>query len=397
MLARDGVRATFGRTLRWIGASVAGENREWLVAPEDAARTDWTEKPDNLRHPVVVRSGPVEIAWISSVPGEESGGHHNLFRFIKFAEEAGHRSTIYLYDQSNRNLRGLQSMLRSSSAYPDLDARIVPYDPAVGVEPQTQAIFATGWETAYPAYLDRSSARRFYFVQDFEPSFYAVGAEYVLAENTYRFGFHGITAGRWLARRLHDEYGMTTDSFDFAVERSRYHVLADAPRSELFFYARPATARRAFQLGLLALTDFHAIRPDVTINLAGGTLAGWHVPFPHRNHAAVDVGRLNELYNRCAAGLVLSLTNMSLLPMELMSSGVVPVVNDAPNNREVFDSPYIEWSEPSPPALARSLIRAVEHPDPAARARAMSESLADSDWAASGRQFVAAFERGMRG
>jgi hypothetical protein len=30
---------------------------------------------------------------------------------------------------------------------------------------------------------------------DFEPWFYPMGTDYVLAENTYRFNFYGFTAG----------------------------------------------------------------------------------------------------------------------------------------------------------------------------------------------------------
>ncbi|MDK6419994.1 glycosyltransferase family 1 protein, partial [Actinotignum timonense] len=84
-----------------------------------------------------------------------------------------------------------------------------------GVGEEVDAIFSTGWETAYPSYLDRSNARRYYFVQDFEPSFYSVGSESVLAENTYRFGFEAFTAGRWLAKKLSTDYGMKTHPFDF--------------------------------------------------------------------------------------------------------------------------------------------------------------------------------------
>ena len=61
----------------------------------------------------------------------------------------------------------------------------------------SDAVFATGWETAYPVFNDAGDARKCYFVQDFEPLFYPVGSEYVLAENTYRFNFFGITAGKW--------------------------------------------------------------------------------------------------------------------------------------------------------------------------------------------------------
>ena len=49
--------------------------------------------------------------------------------------------------------------------------------------------------------------RRLYFIQDFEPLFYPAGAEYVLAEETYRFGFRAITVGPMLADLLRDRFG----------------------------------------------------------------------------------------------------------------------------------------------------------------------------------------------
>lgn len=397
LLRYQGPRKFVAKAFKKVGAVIGGEDKRMLVSPEDAAAADWTMRPEALRHPTVVKSGPLEIAWITSPPGAESGGHQNLFRFIKFAESAGHLSTIYLYDQTGHSMRAVRNMLAWSSAYPDLRARILPYDPAVGVAPETQALFATGWETAYPAYLDPSPARRFYFVQDFEPMFYPTGSESVLAENTYRFGFHGITAGGWLAQKLRSEYGMKADHFDFSVERSLYRVTNTGARSEIFFYARPVTARRGFELGIFALTDFAALRPDITINLVGWDVSDWHIPFPHRNLAALDISQLTDVYNRCAAGLVLSLSNMSLLPLELMASGVAPVVNDAPNNRLVSDSPFIDWVEASPPAIARKLVEVVDRADAPARSVAMSASLAGLDWSHSGTQFLAALERAMRG
>ena len=51
-------------------------------------------------------------------------------------------------------------------------------------------------------------------------AFYPAGSEALLAEATYRFGFHGITAGRWLADRLRRDYGMQADHFDFGRDLS---------------------------------------------------------------------------------------------------------------------------------------------------------------------------------
>ncbi|GAA0427752.1 MULTISPECIES: glycosyltransferase family 1 protein [Leifsonia] len=399
LLKNHGPRATYGY-LRSKLVQVAGPQKpRLLVDLGDAAAVDWTVLPERITDPISVADRPSRIAWIMSPPGKESGGHQNLFRFIKFAEQAGHRCDVYLYHAGEVavDLQVVRSMLAASEAYPDLDGDIQVWDRDRGVADGTDAIFATGWETAYPAFLDSSRARRFYFVQDYEPLFYPLGSEALLAENTYRFGYHGITAGGWLAHKLGTDFGMKTDHFDFSVDRSLYRYENAERRNEIFFYARPVTPRRAFEFGLVALEDFARARPDVTINLAGWDVSNWEIPFAYNNLSSLQLSELNAVYNRCAAGLVLSLSNMSLLPLELLSSGVIPVVNDGPNNRMVSDNPYIEYVPASPIAIARKLVEVVERPDAPEHARLASESVGGTTWAESGRTFVDAFERAMRG
>ena len=270
------------------------------------------------------------------------------------------------------------------------------YDPVQGVSEEAQAIFATSWETAYPAFLDASPAKRFYFVQDFEPYFYPQGSQSLLAENTYRFGFHGITAGGWLSHKLSTEFGMKTDHFDFAVNSEIYSISNLRPRNEVFFYARPSTPRRGFELGLLALQELARQRPDVTISLAGEYLDPSQVPFAHKSLTIMTLPELNVVYNRCVAGLVISASNMSLLPLELLGSGAVPVVNDAPNNRMVTDNPFIEYVADTPAAIARKLIELVDREHDEARLKDMAASLVGTTWEHSGRQFLDAFEGAMR-
>ncbi|SEB00738.1 rhamnosyltransferase WsaF family glycosyltransferase [Leifsonia sp. 21MFCrub1.1] len=399
MLKNHGWRATVGYFRSKVGQVAGKQKPRLLVDLGDAAAVDWTVLPERITSPLTVADRPSRIAWIMSPPGKESGGHQNLFRFIKFAEDAGHRCDVYLYHAGEVavDLRVVRDMLSASEAYPDLAGDLRVWDRTAGVADGTDAIFATGWETAYPAFLDRSRARRFYFVQDYEPLFYPLGSEALLAENTYRFGFHGITAGGWLKAKLHDEFGMRTDSFDFSVDRSLYRLENTGRRNEVFFYARPVTPRRAFEFGLVALEDFARERPDVTINLAGWDVSNWEIPFEFNNLSSLQLSELNAVYNRCAAGLVLSLSNMSLLPLELLASGVVPVVNDGPNNRMVSDNPYIEYVPASPVAIARKLIEVVDRPDAPEHARVIADSVASTTWADSGAAFVTAFERAMRG
>jgi len=399
VLLREGPRSFYTRTRKAIRTRILGQSVHLAVGAAEAAEVDWTDMPPQLREPISVADGPTHIAWIMSPPSETSGGHQNLFRFIAFAEQAGHTCSVYFYTSTGIviNIPEMSAMLAKSAAYPHVAASLANYDPVRGVDPRAQAIFATGWETAYPVFLDPSSARRFYFVQDYEPSFYAAGTEAVLAENTYRFGFHGITAGGWLSTKLRDEFGMHTDHFDFGADHDHYNIINRTHRDEIFFYARPPTARRGFELGVLALAEFARENPDVKINLAGWDVSNFNLPFKFTNHSGLAITELNGLYNRCAAGLVLSFSNMSLLPLELMASGVIPVVNDAPNTRMVADSPFISYVPPAPRAIARALAAAIHREDQVENAVAMSDSIDRSGWGRSARQFVEAYERAMRG
>lgn len=394
-LREEGFRRTLGRVFQSFAnrALRHSSSPSLMVSAEQVLSADWTQRPKRFDTPA--KEGPFDIAWMMSPPGEGSGGHQNLFRFIKFAEEAGHICRIYLYSTMNNSPSrdGVVRMLKGSDAYPQLQASIEYYDEAEGVAPSVDALFATGWETAYPVFNDKCFARRFYFVQDYEPSFYPVGTHSVLAENTYRFGFHGITAGGWLPEKLGRDFGMKCDYFDFAAEPYTYSVTNAGERNEIFFYARPATERRAFDFGIMVLKEFSRMRPDVVINLAGWDLSARDIPFPHKSHGMMKLKDLNVLYNRCRAGLVLSLTNMSLLPLELLAAGVVPVVNDAPNNRMVSNNESIQYAAPTPHAMAERLLKVFEQQQ---RPTELAKSVSEHTWKESGQQFISALNKGMR-
>lgn len=332
--------------------------------------------------------------WIMSPPGKGSGGHQNIFRFIRFLEEAGHENRIYLYSNSEHGpVKDIRLVMGSS--YPRLDAPMEWLEDDADMLP-ADGMFATSWETAYPAFNSKLEARRFYFVQDFEPAFYPVGSRSVLAENTYRFGFFGITAGGWLAEKLRTEYGMRTHHYDFASDPALYRHTNNGPRREVLFYVRPFTERRGFEIGVMALDLFHRQHPEYQINLVGWDVSVHAIPFPYKNLKTLELKDLSALYNRCAAGLVLSYTNLSLLPLELLGSGTIPVVNDAPNTRMVSNNPYIAYAATDPASLAAALSEIVSRPEAIAQAKAAAGSVLQTSWADSGREFVDVVERETR-
>ena len=201
---------------------------------------------------------------------------------------------------------------------------------------------------------------RFYLVQDFEPWFYPAGSEALLAEATYRFGFHGITAGRWLPRVLQDTYGMQADHFDFGCDLDRYFLDGAPERSGVCFYARPNTDRRAFALGMAALDLFSASHPEVDIHLFGDPVRP--PGFRAVSHGKLTPEQLNGVYNRCVAGLVLSASNVSLVPHEMLAAGCIPLVNDAEHNRLVLDNAQVAYAPATPFELAGSLAELVDRP-----------------------------------
>jgi glycosyltransferase involved in cell wall biosynthesis len=313
-----------------------------------------------------------EINWIVVPHAPGSGGGTTIFRIINYLQSHGYRNTIYFYDVYGGDHRYYADVARS---YYQFDGPIAKVDDGMR---DAHAVVATAWSTAYPAFNAKCRGRRFYFVQDFEPYFYPRGAMSVLAENTYRMNFYGITAGRWLTEKLRSNFDMESDFFDFGCDTTVYSRNPVAERNGVVFYARPGAARRAFELGLLAIQLFASRRPDIPIHFYGGNIRG--LPFKVVNHGIVTPQELNAIYNQCYAGLSLSMTNVSLVPHEMLAAGCIPVVNDAEHNRLVLDNPYVKYTAPEPHALAAALESVITDETRSETSRRASESVRGASW-----------------
>lgn len=330
--------------------------------------------------------------WLMPPPGKGSGGHMTLFRFIEYLEKAGHTCRIYMHKPGEGStVEAVKAVMGDS--FPKVKAEMYWLWPGEEMLP-ADGVFATSWETAYTIYCSKLKAKKYYFVQDFEPYFYPTGSFSILAENTYKLGLRGVTAGGWLAKKLHEDYGMTTDHFWFGAEDT-YRYSGNSNRKEIVFYARPTTERRAFELGILTLDLFHKQHPDYTINFVGWDVSEYNIPFPYKNLGILTPVELNELYNNCSASLVMSLTNMSLLPLELLGSGCLPVVNKGENNTLVSDNSYIEYSESDPVSLAHALTEAVKK-NSTQYSKKAAASVKGASWDGSGKHFVSVIETSIK-
>ncbi|WHY19021.1 glycosyltransferase family 4 protein [Paenibacillus sp. G2S3] len=277
-------------------------------------------------------NGTMTINWIIPEMGIGSGGHINIFRFINQLERRGHINRVYVMNgnrfNSNESLRSF--LIAHYNLSPESSTLF--YN-SVNDMDYSHITIATSWHTAYEVKKFRKTYEKFYFVQDFEPVFYSVGTEFILAENTYKFGFKGITAGNWLSEKLESEYNMRCQSVGFSYDKDLYipTTKRQPELKQVLFYARPVTPRRLFEMGLLILNELHKIRPETGIIFAGWDVSNYEIPFPHLNAGSVSINELPDLYSQCDLGLVLSGTNLSLLPLEMMACNCLVVSNKGPN------------------------------------------------------------------
>jgi glycosyltransferase involved in cell wall biosynthesis len=377
-----------------------GDRLSQRLSPDGRVRLD-VSKDDLRRAGEIAASGwqlppaipaapdePLTVAWVCEpTSGRESGGHTTMFRQVEALERAGHTCVIYLRNRHGWSMDQHRETIRGW--WPSLKADIRD---AAAIE-DAHAIFATSWPTAYTVLASPARGSRFYLVQDFEPSFYPAGTEALLAEATYRFGFHGVTAGRWLAQRLERDYGMPADPFEFGCDLNRYALDPAVERTGVCYYARFSKPRRAYELGVVALELFAERHPEVDIHFFGDVAPS--LPFAAINHGSLVPDKLNELYNRCIAGLVLSATNVSLVPHEMLASGCLPLANEAEHNRIVLDNDHVVYAPPTPFELADALCALVERPEAEreAAAAAAAASVQSRSWADAG----LAVERAIRG
>lgn len=333
---------------------------------------------------------PFTVTWVLPPISRGSGGHSNIIRFVRYLEAAGHRCRLAFYDPHGQQTVEQARNILQTDFRPPVAAEV--QQGMAGVE-QSDFVIATSWQTAYPVAALPDGPQLMYFVQDFEPLFHPLGGDYVLAERTYSFGFHGITAGRWLKTKLEAEYGMPCEQYEFGSDFEFYASAPPAPRQSVFFYARPVTPRRGFELGVVALAMFAERHPEITIELAGWDTSRYSLPFPYINHGVLSFAELPALYRRCVAGLVLSFTNMSLLPLEILAAGCIPVINEGQNNRMVVDNPHVVYAPARAADLAGALTAVVEDPERDEKAAAAAESVREHGWDAAGRELETALLR----
>jgi O-antigen biosynthesis protein len=382
ILGAEGMRgiATRARTAgaRWLQPNdVVMEIRRSDVIAADLSR------PFQPALPKVTPGEPVVMNWVMSPPARGSGGHTTLFRIINYLEANGYRNRVYFYDAFRGDHEYYKSIVRR---YYDFHGPVASVDE--GME-DAHAVVATAWNTAYAVFNSRCAGKRFYLVQDFEPYFYPIGSISLLAENSYRMGFHAITIGQCFADKLRSDFGMVVDSFEYGSDNARYQRLENSKRSGVVFYARPHAPRRGFELGMMTLEVFASLCPEVEIHIYGHKMG--KLPFAFHDHGQVTPAELNQIYNQCYAGLSLSFTNVSLVALEMLSAGCIPIVNESIHIRTDVDNRFVRYALAHPHALASAMEDVIKVSDFDTLSREAAASVPSGSWQGAGARVDAIF------
>ena len=296
------------------------------------------------------------LNWVIPPFSIGSGGHQTMFTTIAELDRRGHTNRVYIVGAGEADAKLSTKIARQFYAPIRSDIEVFRQE-----LPDSDILVATSWETAYRVRTIANTARKAYFVQDLEYKFFPEGGVRDLARETYRWGFFGITAGDWIAEILSKQFGMPSSPFHFWYDQTLYSLReSTASRPRILYYARPRTPRRGFELGLLALGLVAQRHPEVDVVMVGMTPTSTALPFKATYPGVLPAAKLPGVYANATAALVLSHTNLSLVPLELMACGCPVVSNRGPNVEWMLNSSNCALADPRPESLAEELVQIIE-------------------------------------
>lgn len=294
-----------------------------------------------------------KVAWCTPFPSKGAGGFRTILQNARALERAGLISDFYFLPEQNCPVSEVQIAHQLTEWYGYSPNRIITN--SVHLDGHYDLAIATAWNTA-SFIADQDCAHKAYFIQDYEPLFFPIGAEYFDAQDTYSLGLTPITIGRWLARKCRSMCDKTPFITDFCADLNIYKR-HDGTEKEFAVCAihQPEKPRRASSLLLEALGIVKDALPSLTIYLYG-TDHSLPDDLPFVNLGILNVEECNRLYNRCLCGISMSTSNPSRIPFEMMASGLPVIDLMLPNNTYDLPDSAVRLASPNPTSIAQTII-----------------------------------------
>lgn len=256
-----------------------------------------------------------------------SGGHTSILRLGTELNKKGYKVGYVLLnnqdiDEANRiatiNLNSFEGKMIQGNTFNSCANDI---------------IVATASNTVFHA--AKMNGYKMYFVQDYEPTFFALGDRQLMAKRTYEMGFHIVSLGKWNVKMIQKEcsninkidyipFPCQTSEYpfkkrDFSKLKEKKHITIVAYikfvgrrlpiiTQEMLFGLKNKLAAENIELEIIYFGE------NKSLKCLGG-----------ENLGKLPKDKLRELYYKADFGYVASLSNVSLVPFEMLSTGL-PVI-----------------------------------------------------------------------
>lgn len=220
---------------------------------------------------------------------------------------------------ASSNLKGFQGKLYTMEELTFLKKSATP-----------DVVVATSWDTV--SYAKKFSSYRMYFVQDYEPYFYAFGEQFILAKKTYEQGLHMVSLGTWNKQMIENNGSPISpiDCIEFPYEKKEYPLKSrdfmsykNKKKFIVAVYLKYYGKRLPCVLQYM-LSEVSRMFKEEGITLE---VRYYGEAKSFRTKGGKNIGMLNKkellsLYQEADFGILASMTNISLISYEMLATGL---------------------------------------------------------------------------
>lgn len=268
--------------------------------------------------------GGKKVIFVIERMAKYSGGQTSILRLGTELSKLGYEVGYVVYKPQTKedmiqcasfNLKDYQGEMYTDKSLSTISADIV---------------IASSWDTV--AFAKKIPGYKMYFIQDYEPYFYPFGELFLLAQKTYEQGLHMVSLGPWNKEMVEKHCNIISpiDVVEFPYEKKEYPTHT---RDYLSFNKKKefvlAVYLKYYGKRLPSITQYLLKQVKEEFAKDGITLIikyfgedkSFHTE-GGENLGLLSKPQLLEIYRNADFGMVASMSNISLVPYEMLATGL---------------------------------------------------------------------------
>jgi hypothetical protein len=261
---------------------------------------------------------------------------------------------------------------------------------------KSDVVIASSWDTV--AFAKRMKGYKMYFLQDYEPYFYPFGELFLLAQKTYEQGLHMVSLGSWNKEMVEKSCNIVSplDCVEFPYERKEYPLSArnyeEYPKKKeivlavyLKYYGKRLPSITQY---MLKRVKEEFLKDGITLSVKYfGEDKSFHTE-AGENLGMLTKGKLLALYKKADFGMVASMSNVSLIPYEMLATGLPLIEFEDGTFPYFFPENSALLTSLDPMDLYKKLKDAILHPEVLKKMHETSYSYLETlSWEKTAKQF----------